>query len=121
MCSVARGSTVGGRAPSAATSSWNWRSVASRHFGDRLVEGQVGKVALGAGVDLVVDVGDVAGVDHVIGAVEMAQQAEEHVEHDDRPRVADMGEVVDRRAADIEPHRAGSIGAKSSLRRVSVL
>ena len=76
-----------------------------RHPGDRLVERQVGKVALGARVDLVVDVGDVAGVDHVVRAVEMAQQAEQHVEHDDRARVADMGEIVDRRAADIEPHR----------------
>ena len=75
------------------------------HLRDRLVERQVRKVALGAGVDLVVDVGDVARVDHMLRAVDVAQQAEQHVEHDDRPGVADMGEVVDRRAADIEAHR----------------
>ncbi len=75
-----------------------------RHPPDRLVEGQVREVALGAGVDLVVDVGDVAGVDDVLRPIDMPEQAEEHVEHDDRPRVADMGEVVDRRAADIEAH-----------------
>ena len=77
-----------------------------RHLGDRVVERQVRPVALGARVDLVVDVGDVADVDHMLGAVDMAQQAEQHVEHDHRPGVADMGEVVDGRAADIEPHRA---------------
>ena len=27
MCSVARGSTVGAKQPSAATSSWNWAAV----------------------------------------------------------------------------------------------
>ena len=76
-----------------------------RHFGDRLVERQVGKVARGARVDLVVDVGDVADVDDMVGAIEVAQEPEQHVEHDDRPGVADMGEVVDRGPADIETHR----------------
>ena len=54
-------------------------------------------------------------------AIEMAQQPEQHVEHDDRPGVADMGEVVDRGPADIDAHVRGSIGAKSSFARVSVL
>lgn len=36
--------------------------------------------------------------------VGVAQQAVEHVENDHRPGVADMGEVVDRRPADIHPH-----------------
>jgi hypothetical protein len=31
----------------------------------------------------------------------MAQQPEQHVEHDHRPRIADMGVVIDRRPADI--------------------
>ena len=52
--------------------------------GDRLVERQVGKVARGAGVDLVVDVGDVAGVDDMVCAVDLAQQAKQHVEDDGR-------------------------------------
>jgi hypothetical protein len=34
----------------------------------------------------------------------VAQQAEQHIEHHDRPGVADMGEVIDRRPADIEAH-----------------
>ena len=84
------------------------------HPGDRLVERQVREVPPGAGVDLVVDVGDVAGVDDMPGAVEVTEQAEEHVEHDDRPGVADMGEVVDRRAADIDPHR-GRIDRRERL------
>ena len=84
-----------------------------RHLGDRLVEWQIGKVALGARVDLVVDVGDVAGVDDVVRAVDVAQEPEQHVEDDDRPGVADMGEVVDRRAADIEPDRAAGRSARN--------
>ena len=88
---------------------------------DRLVERQAGIVARGARVDLVVDVGDVADIGDVVGAIEMAQQPEQHVEDDDRPRIADMGEVVDRRAADIHAHVGGSIGTKSSFVRVSVL
>jgi hypothetical protein len=76
------------------------------YSGDRVVQGQVRPVALGARIDLVVDVGDVADVDDMLRPVGMAEQAEQHVEHDDRPRIADMGVVVDRRAADIETHRA---------------
>jgi len=73
---------------------------------DRRIERQVGKVARGAGVDLVVDVGDVSRVDDVVSAVKPAQQSEQHVEDNDRPRVADVGEVVDRRPADVHAHGA---------------
>ena len=52
------------------------------------------------GDDLVVDVGDVAGVDHL--RVEPGEQPVEHVEHHHRPRVADVHVVIDRRAAHIE-------------------
>ena len=79
-----------------------------RRFGDfcdRLVERQVGKVADCAGVDLVVDVGDVARINHMVRPVDLAEQAEQNVEHDHRPGVADMGVVVDRGPADIDPHR----------------
>ena len=58
----------------------------------------------GARVDLVVDVGDVAHVGDVALAVEMAQQPVQHVEHDHRPRVADVREVVDRRTAHVHAH-----------------
>ena len=76
-----------------------------RHFGDRLVERESGKVAGGAGVDLVVDVGDVARVDDVVRPINVAQEPEQNVEHDHRPRVADMGEIVDGGAADVHSHR----------------
>ena len=83
---------------------------------DRLVQRQVGIVLRRARVDLVVDVGDVAHIGDVVGAVEMAQQPEQHVEHDDRPRIADMGEVIDRRPTYIRT-RAGSIGANGRFAR----
>ena len=66
-------------------------------------------VALGrARIDLVVNVGDVAHVsDAALTRIEMPQQAEKHIEHDDRPCVADMGEVVDRRSAHIHAQARG--------------
>jgi len=45
--------------------------------------GRPGK-SRGAVVDLVVDVGDVANIGDVIGAIEVPQEAEQHVEHDHR-------------------------------------
>ena len=60
-----------------------------------------------AGVDLVVNVGDVANVFHMIRPVEVAEQPEQHVEHDERARIADMREVVNGRAADIHAHALG--------------
>ena len=59
-------------------------------------------VRLGGGVDLVINIGDVAHIPHVIGAVAMAQQPVEHVEDDHRPCIANMREVVDRGPADID-------------------
>ena len=55
-------------------------------------------------VDLVVDIGDVARIDDMVLAIHGAQQPEQHVEHHDRPRIADMGVIIDGRAADIEGH-----------------
>ena len=64
-----------------------------------------GDAALGgARVDLVVHVGDVAHIGDMGVAESVAQQPEQHIEHDDRPRIADMGEVIDRRPADIHAH-----------------
>ncbi len=74
---------------------------------DRVVQGQVGIVLAGAHIDLVVDVGDVADIGDVLGPIEVPQQPVKHVEHDDRPRIADMGKVVDRRPAHIEAHIGG--------------
>jgi cysteinyl-tRNA synthetase len=74
------------------------------------------EIAQGARVDLVVDVGDVAHIGDVIGAIDMAQQPKQHVEDDDRPRIADMGEVIDRRAAYVHAHVLRIDGDKILLR-----
>ncbi len=78
-----------------------------RDLADRLVQRQPRKIPRGTIVDLVVDVGDVANVGDVIGAVEMPQQPEQHVEHDHRPRVADVREIVNRRSAHIHADIVG--------------
>src|SRR6185312_13435500 len=54
------------------------------------------------GVDLVVDVGDVARVDD--GRIAPAQEVGEEPEHDVRPGVADVDVVVDGRSADVQRH-----------------
>ena len=41
----------------------------------------------------------------MVRPVNVAEKPEQHVEHDHRPRVADMGEVVDGGAADVHAHR----------------
>jgi len=68
---------------------------------------------LGPGVDLVVDVGDVAHIDDF--GIKPPQQAEQHVEHDDRTGIADMGAVINRRAADIHPDFGGVEGNEGFL------
>ena len=83
------------------------RRGAFRNLADRLVQRHSRKIARGSRVDLVIDVGDVADIGDVLLAVEMPQQPEQHVEHDDRARIADMGEVIDRRPADIHAHVGG--------------
>ena len=55
-------------------------------------------------VDAVVHIGEIAHIGHVIRPVYVAQQTVEHIEHDDRARIAQMGAVIDRRAADIHPY-----------------
>ena len=60
-----------------------------------------------AGIDLVVDVGDVADIGDMVLAVFMPQQAEEHVEDDQHAPVADVQMIVNRRAAGIEAHIRG--------------
>src|SRR5690606_18117509 len=56
------------------------------------------------------DVGD------AVLAIEVPEQPEQHVEDDDRPRIADMGEVVNGRPADIHPHVLAVDGDKILLR-----
>ena len=74
--------------------------------GNRLV-GDLADVTAGLGgacVDLVVDVGDVADIGHVVRPVDVPHQPVERVEHHHRPRIAQMGAVIDGGAADIHPH-----------------
>ncbi len=56
-------------------------------------------------VDLVVDVGDVANVGDA--RKQPSQKPGQHVEHDDRTGVADMGEVIDGRPAHVHPDVRG--------------
>ena len=86
-----------------------------RDLADRLVQRQIGIILGRARVDLVVDIGDVADIGDVIVSIEVAQQAKQHVEDDDRPRVADMGEVVDRGPAHIHAHIARIEGLEGLL------
>ena len=71
---------------------------------DRFIQRQFGKIPQRPCVDLVIHVGDVAHVGDVLRSIEMAEQPEQHVKHDHRPGIADMGEIIDRGAADIHAH-----------------
>ncbi len=82
---------------------------------NRLVQRQVAVLLRGPRVDLVVDVGDVAHVGDVVGPVDVPQQPEQHVEHDDGARVADMGVVVDGGPAHVHAHVGGVDGPERLL------
>ncbi len=56
------------------------------------------------GIDLVVDIGDVADVGHVVTG---PQQAHEHIEYHRRPRITNVRTIVDRRPTDVDGHPAG--------------
>ena len=70
--------------------------IAFREFSD-------GGLLFGGGChDLVVDVREVARVDH--GGIPMAQDAVQNIENDGRARVANVNAVVDRGSADVHGH-----------------
>ncbi len=75
-----------------------------RHFRDGIIERQIGKIPERPRVDLVIDVGNVAGIGDVSLAIDMPQQPVEHVKDDHRSGIADMGKIIDRRTADIHAH-----------------
>jgi hypothetical protein len=54
---------------------------------------------LKAGDDFVIDIGDVASIDHLLLSIQIAQQAEQYVEHHRAAGIADMGIVVNRSSA----------------------
>src|SRR3954454_3886279 len=74
------------------------------HGADSLVEWTVGIFLSRAGVDLVIDIRDVAHIADMISTVDVPQHAKEHVEDDDGARVANMGKVVNGRSADIDAY-----------------
>ena len=61
--------------------------------------------------DLVVDIGDIARIDHV--AEVFLQQAIERIEHDDRAGVADMHAVIDGGPTDVHAHAVVHQGFKN--------
>ena len=87
------------------------QSAKSRRIGVELCGGALGQLANrdaflgGARVDLVVHIRDVAHVNDMVRPIKMAQKPEKNVEHDHRPRIADMGEIVHRRSAHIQAYR----------------
>ena len=64
---------------------------------------------------LVFDVGDVAREDDGAFAIGFHQQPAQHVKHDRRAGVADMGKVVGRRTADIDSDPLGILRLESAL------
>ena len=76
-------------------------------FGDVFFRDFLARDALFVGAldDLVVHVGEVLHERHLVAAV--LEIAAQHVEHDDRARVADVDEVIHRRTAGVHAHLAG--------------
>ena len=79
-------------------------SRAFGYFADGIIERHIGIIPRRAVINLVVDIRDVADISHMSLAIEMPQQAKQHIKHNHRTGIADMGKVIDRRAADIHPH-----------------
>ena len=59
---------------------------------------------IGTRDDLVFHIGDIAHIGHVIRAIGMLQQPVKHIEHNHRPRIAQMCTVIDSGPTDIETH-----------------
>ncbi|MNK64870.1 hypothetical protein D3C87_841540 [compost metagenome] len=75
-----------------------------RHRMDGVVQRQMRIIPQRPRVDLVIEIGDVAGIGHMVFAKDVAQQPVENIEHDDRAGIADMGKIIDGRTADIHAH-----------------
>ena len=76
---------------------------------------RVDSLRLGRRNDLVVDVGDVAGIGQAVGAILMPNQPRQRIEHHRRPRIADMGSAIDGRAAHIHGDPLGIGGFELAL------
>ena len=60
--------------------------------------------AQGRRVDLVIHIGEIAHISYLVRPIDLAQQAVEHIKHHHRPRVAQMGALIDRGPAHIHAH-----------------
>ena len=59
---------------------------------------------LGGGDDLVVHIGDVAGIDDLVLTIDMAQGTGEDIKHDGRARIANVRVIINGWTTDIECH-----------------
>ncbi len=81
----------------------------TRQFAHHIKDRHIAVAALlnRARINLVVNVGDVAHIGDVFRTINVAQQTIEHIEHDDRARIADMRIVINRGSAHIHAHVFG--------------
>ena len=77
---------------------------AFRHLADRLIERQLGIIPRRAIIDLVIHIRNVPHIFHMVRTKFMAQQPEQHIKHNHRSRIADMGKIIHGRPAHIHPH-----------------
>lgn len=97
------------------------RIGAFRHPTNGFIEGKIRVIPRGTGVNLVINVGNVARIGDMFCAIDMTQQTKQHVENDHRTGIAYMREVINRWSADIHRTLSASRGENSSFVRVSVL
>lgn len=67
--------------------------------------------------DFVINIGNVADVNHMISAELKAQEAEQHVEHDRRTGIANVGTVINSWSAHVHADMAWVERLKSDLVR----
>ena len=78
------------------------------HIGVIPTDGFLGDLAnrapcfTGLRVDLVIHIGEIAHIGDMIFAVDMAQQPKQHIKHNRRAGIAEMGAVIDSWPANIE-------------------
>ena len=77
---------------------------ALRHLPDRLIERQLGIIPRRAVIDLVIHIRNIPHIFDMILTIDMAQQPEQHIKHNHRSRIADMGKIIHGRPAHIHPH-----------------
>ena len=77
------------------------------YFADGLVQRRIRIITRGALVDFIIDIRDVTDIGDMTLAIDRPQKPEQHVKNNHRPRIANMGVIVNSRATDIHPHLRG--------------